>query len=78
VGRVIDRLRQAKDEQSGRVYAILHSSDRSQQLISFGTVDSTSGKISVISKWNSTALVFVVGSLSAFDSASAQFYSCTL
>ncbi len=60
------------------MYAILHSSDRSQQLISFGAVDSTSGKISVISKWNSTALVFVVGSLSAFDSASAQFYSRTL
>lgn len=65
----------AKDEKSGRVYALLHSSDRSQRLISFGTVDSTSGKIAVISKWNSTALVFVVGSLSAFDSASAQFYS---
>jgi hypothetical protein len=60
------------------VYALLHSSDRSQRLMSFGTVDSTSGKVSVISKWNSTSLEFVVGSLSAFDSESAQFYSRTL
>ncbi|ELR24693.1 uncharacterized protein ACA1_173210 [Acanthamoeba castellanii str. Neff] len=32
-------------------------------------------RTATFSKWNSTSLEFVVGSLSAFDSESAQFYS---
>jgi hypothetical protein len=66
---------QAKDVESGTVYALLVQ----QQItpLAFGTVNTVTGKMHVINTWNNTDLVFPVGSLAAYDSYSAQFYSRT-
>ena len=71
------RLEQAKDVQNGVVYALFHSSNYRQPLLSFGTVDTASGKLEVINKWSDWSLLYVLSSLCTFDPASAQFYAGT-
>jgi hypothetical protein len=45
--------------------------------LTFGTIDSLSGKITVYNKWDPTSLVHIVGSIAAHNPASEQFYSGT-
>ncbi len=69
---------QVKDQQSGTVYAFFHPRDyRQQQFLSFGTLDTTSGALEVLNKWTDPTLLFVINSLCAVDSESAQFYAGT-
>jgi hypothetical protein len=58
------------------VYALFKSRDYRQPL-SFGTVDTTSGKLELIKNWTDTSLLFVQNSICAFDPVSDQFYACT-
>ncbi|ELR17132.1 uncharacterized protein ACA1_057880 [Acanthamoeba castellanii str. Neff] len=65
-----------KDQLSGTVYALFHPRDyRQQQFLSFGTLDTTSGALEVLNKWTNPTLLFVINSLCALDSESAQFYA---
>jgi hypothetical protein len=69
---------QVKDQLSGTVYALFHPRDyRQQQFLSFGTLDTTSGALEVLNKWTNPTLLFVINSLCALDSESAQFYAGT-
>jgi len=58
-------------------FALLNpvSAPSGQSPLSFGTIEVPTGKVSIISKWNSTEFVFAVGSMAAYDEDSAHFYS---